>query len=115
MPTAFSQDGGTGAAQRAKTRECQETWGSPAVHTLMYALEAFISIIYFKSVLDRIIPRRSIKMSSQPLADLWDSAAGQPYEPFIGKDSQFAVGFTLLAAGTVETCSPEGNWALIGL
>ncbi|KAJ9628761.1 hypothetical protein H2203_002663 [Taxawa tesnikishii (nom. ined.)] len=35
-------------------------------------------------------------MSAQPLRDLWDAAAGQPYEPAIGKNSQFTVGFTLL-------------------
>ncbi|KAI5208793.1 hypothetical protein E4T42_03457 [Aureobasidium subglaciale] len=35
-------------------------------------------------------------MSVQPLNDLWEAAAGQPYEPTIGKDSQFSVGITLL-------------------
>ncbi|KAI5246975.1 hypothetical protein E4T47_02435 [Aureobasidium subglaciale] len=35
-------------------------------------------------------------MSVQPLNDLWEAAAGQPYEPTIGKDSQFTVGITLL-------------------
>ncbi|KAI4821478.1 hypothetical protein E4T45_10243, partial [Aureobasidium sp. EXF-8846] len=28
--------------------------------------------------------------------DLWEAAAGQPYQPTIGKDSQFTVGITLL-------------------
>jgi len=38
-------------------------------------------------------------MSVQPLNDLWEAAAGQPYEPTIGKDSQFTVGITLLFTG----------------
>ncbi|CAD0021690.1 unnamed protein product, partial [Aureobasidium pullulans] len=39
-------------------------------------------------------------MSVQPLNDLWEAAAGQPYEPTIGKNSQFTVGITLLFAGS---------------
>lgn len=35
-------------------------------------------------------------MSATPLHDLWEAAASQPYEPSIGKNSQFTVGFTLL-------------------
>ncbi|KAG9696052.1 uncharacterized protein M437DRAFT_36586 [Aureobasidium melanogenum CBS 110374] len=35
-------------------------------------------------------------MSVQPLNDLWEAAAGQPYEPSIGKNSHFVVGITLL-------------------
>lgn len=38
-------------------------------------------------------------MSVQPLNDLWEAAAGQPYEPTIGKESQFTVGITLLFTG----------------
>ncbi|KAF1353798.1 hypothetical protein BDV97DRAFT_347455 [Delphinella strobiligena] len=40
-------------------------------------------------------------MSVQPLHDLWDAAAGQPYEPTIGKDTQFTVGFSLLFAALI--------------
>ena len=35
-------------------------------------------------------------MSATPLHDLWEASASQPYEPTIGKNSQFTVGFTLL-------------------
>jgi hypothetical protein len=47
-------------------------------------------------------------MSVQPLNDLWEAAAGQPYEPTIGKNSQFTVGITLLFTGTHHPylCSP---------
>ena len=41
----------------------------------------------------------SVAMSVQPLNDLWEAAAGQPYEPTIGKESQFTVGITLLFTG----------------
>jgi hypothetical protein len=41
-------------------------------------------------------------MSVQPLNDLWEAAAGQPYQPTIGKDSQFTVGITLLFTGTLH-------------
>ena len=41
----------------------------------------------------------TVAMSVQPLNDLWEAAAGQPYEPTIGKNSQFTVGITLLFAG----------------
>lgn len=39
-------------------------------------------------------------MSVQPLNDLWTAAAGQPYEPAIGKNTQFTVGISLLFTGT---------------
>lgn len=35
-------------------------------------------------------------MSSTPLLDLWEASAGQPFQPSIGKNAQFTVGFTLL-------------------
>ncbi|KAF2148357.1 hypothetical protein K461DRAFT_297783 [Myriangium duriaei CBS 260.36] len=36
-------------------------------------------------------------MSSQPLFDVWNAAAGSPYEPAISKNLQFIVGFLLLS------------------
>jgi hypothetical protein len=44
---------------------------------------------------------RFVAMSVQPLNDLWEAAGGQPYEPTIGKNSQFTVGITLLFTGTL--------------
>ena len=41
----------------------------------------------------------SAVMSVRPLNDLWEAAAGQSYEPSVGKNSQFTVGFTLLVTG----------------
>lgn len=43
-------------------------------------------------------------MSSQslPLQALWEAAAGQEYQPTIGKESQFTVGFSLLVAGNFK-------------
>lgn len=35
---------------------------------------------------------------SNPLLDVWEAAASQPFHPTIGKDTQFTVGFALLAA-----------------
>lgn len=48
-------------------------------------------------------------MSAQPLRDLWDAAAGQPYEPAIGKNSQFTVGFTLLLTGMLGMLFESGK------
>ncbi|KAH5558571.1 dolichyl-diphosphooligosaccharide-protein glycosyltransferase subunit OST5 [Parastagonospora nodorum SN15] len=33
---------------------------------------------------------------SSPLLDVWEAAAASPYQPGIGKNTQFTVGFTLL-------------------
>lgn len=46
-------------------------------------------------------------MSSQslPLQALWEAAAGQEYQPTIGKESQFTVGFSLLVAGKFQATS----------
>lgn len=35
---------------------------------------------------------------SSPLADVWEAAAASPFQPTIGKDSQFTIGFALLFA-----------------
>ena len=35
---------------------------------------------------------------SSPLADVWEAAATSPFQPSIGKDSQFTLGFALLFA-----------------
>ncbi|KAG4422471.1 hypothetical protein DL98DRAFT_429301 [Cadophora sp. DSE1049] len=37
------------------------------------------------------------------LHQVWESAAGNPFVPTIGKDSQFLVGFTLLSLGLLLT------------
>ncbi|KAG9526253.1 hypothetical protein KCU71_g4363, partial [Aureobasidium melanogenum] len=59
-------------------------------------------------------------MSVQPLNDLWEAAAGQPYEPTIGKNSQFTVGITLLFTALILSgyfgLNPSlKNLSLIGL
>jgi len=43
-------------------------------------------------------------MSATPLLDVWNAAAGSPYEPTIGKNSQLALGFSLLSFGTFDQC-----------
>jgi hypothetical protein len=35
---------------------------------------------------------------SSPLADVWEAAAATPFQPTIGKNSQFTIGFALLFA-----------------
>mgnify|MGYP004505740129 CR=1 FL=1 len=35
---------------------------------------------------------------SSPLADVWEAAAASPFQPTIGKNSQFSIGFVLLFA-----------------
>jgi hypothetical protein len=37
------------------------------------------------------------------LLEVWESAAGNPFVPVIGKDSQFVVGLSLLILGTLLT------------
>lgn len=34
---------------------------------------------------------------SSPLVDVWEAAASQPFSPTVGKNTQFTVGFVLLA------------------
>jgi hypothetical protein len=33
---------------------------------------------------------------SSPLLDVWEAAAASPYQPTIGKNTQFTLGFTLM-------------------
>jgi hypothetical protein len=40
---------------------------------------------------------------AESLQAVWDSAAGSPFSPLIGKDTQFTVGFLLLSLGIVLT------------
>jgi hypothetical protein len=35
-------------------------------------------------------------LMSSPLLDVWEAAAGSPYYPTVGKNTQFTVGFSLL-------------------
>lgn len=35
---------------------------------------------------------------SSPLADVWHAAAASPFQPAVGKTSQFTLGFALLFA-----------------
>ena len=35
------------------------------------------------------------------LHEVWESAAGNPFVPVVGKDSQFTVGLSLLVVGTL--------------
>ena len=35
---------------------------------------------------------------SSPLADVWEAAAASPFQPTIGKETQFTLGFALLFA-----------------
>jgi hypothetical protein len=54
---------------------------------------------------------RRVSMSS-PLVDVWEAAAASPFQPSVGKDSQFALGFALLFACTspVALChAPDAN------
>ncbi|EME46576.1 hypothetical protein DOTSEDRAFT_22628 [Dothistroma septosporum NZE10] len=40
-------------------------------------------------------------MSSQPLHALWEASASQPFQPTVGKDTQFSVGFFLLLGAII--------------
>ncbi|KAJ4365501.1 hypothetical protein N0V95_000436 [Ascochyta clinopodiicola] len=40
---------------------------------------------------------------STPLADVWEAAAVSPFQPAIGKNSQFTLGFALLFASLLLT------------
>jgi len=40
-------------------------------------------------------------MSSTPLHDVWEAASANPYQPTVGKNAQFTVGFTLLLIALV--------------
>ena len=39
---------------------------------------------------------------SSPLLDVWEAAAASPYQPTVGKGSQFTVGFVLLLICTLD-------------
>jgi hypothetical protein len=39
---------------------------------------------------------------SSPLVDVWEAAASSPFSPAIGKNTQFTVGFVLLAICMLE-------------
>ncbi|EUC31499.1 hypothetical protein COCVIDRAFT_94681 [Bipolaris victoriae FI3] len=52
---------------------------------------------------------------SSPLLDVWEAAASQPFHPTIGKDTQFTVGFVLLAASLVLTTIFGLNRSLVNL
>lgn len=51
-------------------------------------------------------PNHCSTMSS-PLTDVWEAAAASPFQPAIGKDSQFALGFALLFACELRCCAPS--------
>lgn len=42
-------------------------------------------------------------MSATPLHDIWEASASQPFEPTVGKNTQFRVGFALLLIALVLT------------
>jgi hypothetical protein len=43
-------------------------------------------------------------LMSSPLLDVWEAAAGSPYQPTIGKNTQFTVGFVLLFSCMLPWC-----------
>ncbi len=45
------------------------------------------------------------------LEHVWQAASGRPFEPLIGKNRQFVLGFTLLLTGTL--CISECSKALL--
>ncbi|GAW25763.1 putative cell cycle checkpoint protein [Rosellinia necatrix] len=49
------------------------------------------------------------------LHQLWHSAPGSPFQPTIGKESQFLVGFVLLLAGLSLTGGFAFNRSLLNL
>ncbi|KAI4921312.1 hypothetical protein J4E85_008657 [Alternaria conjuncta] len=40
---------------------------------------------------------------SSPLVDVWEAAASSPFSPAVGKNTQFTVGFVLLAISLILT------------
>ncbi|USP79321.1 DNA damage checkpoint control protein rad1 [Curvularia clavata] len=52
---------------------------------------------------------------SSPLLDVWEAAASQPFYPTVGKDTQFTVGFVLLAMSLVMTTIFGLNRSLVNL
>lgn len=49
------------------------------------------------------------------LLELWHTAQASPFQPVVGKDSQFLVGFVLLLLGLVLTGGFAFNRSLINL
>lgn len=43
--------------------------------------------------------RKESNKRAMSLLEVWEASAATPFEPFIGKDSQLIVGFTLLISG----------------
>ncbi|KAH9863782.1 hypothetical protein J1614_009714 [Plenodomus biglobosus] len=52
---------------------------------------------------------------SSPLLDVWEAAASSPFHPTIGKNSQFTVGFALLAISLVLSTIFGLNRSLVNL
>ncbi|KAF1926177.1 uncharacterized protein M421DRAFT_422852 [Didymella exigua CBS 183.55] len=52
---------------------------------------------------------------SSPLADVWEAAAASPFQPTIGKNSQFTLGFALLFASLLLTGFFGLNRSLLNL
>ncbi|KAE8834141.1 hypothetical protein HRS9122_08221 [Pyrenophora teres f. teres] len=52
---------------------------------------------------------------SSPLQDVWEAAASSPFTPTIGKDTQFTVGFVLLATSLVLTTIFGLNRSIVSL
>jgi len=50
---------------------------------------------------------------SSPLLDVWEAAASSPFTPTIGKDTQFTVGFALLAICMFEARMLSGSGAIL--
>ncbi|KAH7156499.1 hypothetical protein EDB81DRAFT_880816 [Dactylonectria macrodidyma] len=49
------------------------------------------------------------------LHEVWQAAAGSPFNPSIGKDSQFLISFLLLALGIILTGAFALNRSLINV
>ncbi|KAG9188584.1 hypothetical protein G6011_07289 [Alternaria panax] len=64
---------------------------------------------------DKIQPNCTPVNMSSPLADVWEAAASSPFSPAIGKNTQFTVGFVLLAISLVLTTLFGMNRSLVSL
>ncbi|EDU47492.1 dna repair protein [Pyrenophora tritici-repentis] len=52
---------------------------------------------------------------SSPLQDVWEAAASSPFTPTIGKETQFSLGFLLLAISLVLTTIFGLNRSVVSL
>jgi hypothetical protein len=52
---------------------------------------------------------------SSPLVDVWEAAASSPFSPAVGKNTQFTVGFVLLAISLILTTIFGLNRSLVNL